>query len=157
MDSPLSSALSLSLPVEPVSPHQLRLSSCLSHRFKISLSLPPLTLLALPSSSSSSSGPCHSLPADLSLYGVSHSSLALAAASLRLCPCCLLISLYCLFFCEPDSYFHPHPTPPTALSHLQTFPSPRPRSGVAVPLSTSPALLLHVGELTGAAGTTGRL
>lgn len=51
---------------------------------------------------------------------------------------------------------HPHPTPPTALSHLQTFPSPRPRSGVAVPLSTSPALL-HVGELTGAAGTTGRL
>lgn len=32
---------------EPVSPHQLSLS-CLSHRFKISLSLPPLALSALP-------------------------------------------------------------------------------------------------------------
>lgn len=38
----------LSLPLsEPVSPHQLGLS-CLSHGFKISLSLPPLALCAMP-------------------------------------------------------------------------------------------------------------
>lgn len=43
-----SHAASLSLPLsEPVSPHQLGLS-CLSHRFKISLSLPPLALCAMP-------------------------------------------------------------------------------------------------------------
>lgn len=72
-DSTVPSWYSVGAPLsEPVSPHQLSLS-CLSHRFKISLSLPPLALSAMPippspfpysSISSSSAG---SVPVTLSL------------------------------------------------------------------------------------------
>lgn len=125
----LSSSLtaSVSLPLsEPVSPHQLSLS-CLSHRFKISLSLPPLALSAMPippspfpysTISSSSAG---SVPVTLSLtcfFSPFSRSLCLSPTRfffpsptrsflllypqpsvLLLCPC-LLIS-FCLFSSPP--------------------------------------------------------
>lgn len=83
---------------------------------------------------------------------------------LLLCPCLLISSvsspvlllsssLTQIAWCLP---------PPTSLplSHLQTFPSPLLPSHVTVPPSSlslsSSVLFLHVGELTGAAGTTWR-
>ena len=206
---PLSSyhAASLALPLsESVSPHQLSLS-CLSHRFKISLSLPPLALSALPTPAATTNpqpSPPHLLLLLLLLWPLSLSlSLSLALSfffpslslslSLPLSLFCLPLTLFfslshsllasplppafccaavplpahllCLFSSLPPLSHPDSPTPPRHTCKL----APPSRSSLVSqslpPLSLPPplslslipsVLFLHVGELNGAAGTTGR-
>ena len=210
-----SHAASLFLPLsEPVSPHQLSLS-CLSHRFKISLSLPPLALSAMPIPPPSLSFPpsrpppflllllllllCWPLSLSLSLarlltrflsflsplslslslslsVSVSHLlfsfpsptrsffSLYPQPSVLLLCPCLLISSVsspVLLLLSHPDS-LTPPPSYFSASVTPANFPLPSASNLMSQslpPLSlslSSSVLFLHVGELTGAAGTTGR-
>lgn len=166
----LSHCLAFSL-FEPVSPRKLSLSR-LSHRFKISLSLPPLALSAMPIP------PSRPLPHFdhllLLLLGLSLSLSLTCFLSFPLCLChplTLLIFLSHLLFPLPQAFcFTVMPLPAHLLSYPDSLTPPPPASVTpakfplpfvvllqSLPfLSLSSVLFLHVGELSGTAGTTGR-